>query len=215
MSAGAAIWDRLARRYRAQEHLELHAIDAALRLAAPERHERLVDLATGTGLVLRRLAATPRPPREAVGVDRSAGMLSRVGTLPAGWRTLQSDARAVALGAGWADVVTCAYLLHLLDADERAAVLAEARRLLGPDPAGRLAVVTLHAQRRAVAAAVRAAARLRPATWHGLRPLDPTTDVLDAGFDITHRAVLPRRGYPSLVIVAAPRVGPTMPSTGT
>ena len=43
---------------------------------------------------------------------------------------------------GWADVVTCAYLLQLLDPAARAAVLAEARRLLAPRPASRLVVVT-------------------------------------------------------------------------
>ena len=117
-------------------------------LAAAQPGDRLVDLATGTGLLLRRLAAAPVRPRAAIGVDRSAGMLAHVGELPAGWSTLNADARAVPLPDGSADVVTCAYLLHLLDPADRAAVLAEARRLLAHRRARspRLVVVTTWAE---------------------------------------------------------------------
>lgn len=207
--ARASTWDRLAPRYGAQERFELHAIDAALRIAAPTSGQRLVDLATGTGLLLRRLAATSAdPPRTAIGVDSSAAMLARGGTLPAGWSTVGGDVRATPLDDGCADVVTCAYLLHLLSVAERAAVLADAHRLLAPGPRARLVVVTVWADERraagrAVAGALRLAARLRPATWAALRPLDPAPDLAAAGFEITRRAVLPRRGYPSLVLAAA------------
>src|SRR5919206_494673 len=91
-AAAAGTWNRLATRYGAQEHAE-HAehaaIDAALRVAAPRADERLVDLATGTGLLLRRLAERPGGrPREAVGVDRSPRMLAAGGALPTGWTVL-------------------------------------------------------------------------------------------------------------------------------
>ena len=212
--AHASTWDRLAARYGAQEHLERHAIDVALRLAAPAAGERLVDLGTGSGLVLRRLAATCADlPSEAIGVDRSAGMLARVGPLPAGWSTVRADVRDTPLRDGCADVVTCAYLLHLLAPDDRAAVLAEAHRLLAPGPRARLVVVTVWADERraggrAVARLLRLAARARPAAWGGLRPLDPAPDLAAAGFAVTRRAVLPRRGYPSLVLAAAPAARP-------
>ena len=119
---------------------------------AAQPDERLVDLGTGSGLVLRRLAGRPDRPREAVGVDRSPRMLAGVGELPAGWSALTGDARAVPLPDGWADVVTCAYVLQLLDAGARAAVLAEARRLLAPRPSSRLVVVTVWSRARARAA---------------------------------------------------------------
>lgn len=210
-AAASTTWDALAARYRTQEHLETRAVDVALRLAAPEPHERLVDLATGTGLVLLRLAARPARPREAIGVDHSGGMLARGGELPRGWSTLHADARHVVLPAGCADVVTCSYLLHLLDRADRADVIAEARRLLAPGAACRLVTVTVWAddscvRGRLISRALRAAARARPAAWGGLRPLDPSADLEAAGFVITRRVVLPRRGYPSLVIVATPRV---------
>lgn len=210
--ADASNWDRLAARYGAQERFEERAIDTALRLAAPASGERLVDLATGTGLLLRRLAMRDPRPAEAVGIDRSAGMLARVGALPAGWSVLRADARAVPLPGGCADVVTCAYLLHLLAAPDRRAVLGEALRLLRPAPGARLVVVTAWADERCargrlVGAVLRSAARLRPRTWGGLCPLDPAADLAAAGFDVTRRVVLARGGYPSLVLAAAPSAG--------
>lgn len=201
------MWDRLARRYELQERFETSAIDAALRLAAPAADERLVDLATGTGLLLRRLALRPERPREALGADRSEGMLARVGPLPVGWSTLLADARAVPLPDGWANVVTCSYLLHLLGPLERSEVLAEARRILQPNTGARLVVVTVWPDDsrfggRRVRDALRWLVRMRTGAWGGLRPLDPTVDLACAGFRITHRVHLPRGGYPSLILAA-------------
>jgi SAM-dependent methyltransferase len=177
-AAAAATWDRLAARYGGQERHELAAIDAALALAAPQPGERLVDLATGTGLLLRRLAAGPVRPREAIGVDRSPGMLARVGELPQGWSTLSADARAVPLADGCADVVTCAYLLQLLEAADRAAVLAEARRLLAPGPGSRLVVVTTWVDGRATGAAELAlGAATAAGADRGLRAVGPRAEV--------------------------------------
>jgi ubiquinone/menaquinone biosynthesis C-methylase UbiE len=206
----SAPWDRLSVRYGAQERLETRAVDTALRLASSPPAERLVDLATGTGLVLRRLAACPARPLTAIGVDRSAGMLARAGELPPGWSTMHAEARQVPLPSAWADVVTCSYLLHLLEPAERAEVLAEARRLLRPTAPARLITVTVWAddrrgRGRLVSRALSLAARARPATWGGLRPLDPSRDLTAAGFVVTRRVVLPRRGYPSLVLAARPR----------
>lgn len=206
-AATAATWDRLASRYARQERLESHAIQTALRLAAPAPHERLVDLATGTGLLLRQLAICPTPPREAIGVDRSEGMLARVGPLPERWSTLLATAQDVPLPDGCANVVTCSYLLQLLTPQERSKVLLEARRLLAPDANARLLAVTVWPDDRRLLGrlarnGMRFLSRIRPAVWGGLRPLDPTTDLTDAGFSITHRALLPRRGYPSLVLAA-------------
>lgn len=207
-AAATATWDRHAARYRGQEHLEITAVDAALRVADPRPDERLVDLGTGSGLVLRRLAARlPDGPREALGVDRSAGMLARVGALPSGWSTLTADARAVPLPDGWADVVTCSYVLHLLDAQARAAMLAEARRLLAPRAASRLVVVTVWSGRPLVRGALALLARALPLGCGCLRPLDPAADVSRAGFRLTQRVHLPRNGYPSLVLAARRDIG--------
>lgn len=206
---GSQTWDRLAARYGAQERFEMRAVDAALRVAAVESGERIIDLATGTGLVLRRLAGHARRPREAIGVDRSPGMLARGGALPPGWSTLLADAQDVPLPDGWADVITCTYALGLLPPAERAGLLAEARRLLRPHSTSRLVLVTMWAGERGalgplVRRALAIAALARPAAWGGLGPLDPTTDLVAAGFAVTRRVAVPRRGYPSLVVEARP-----------
>jgi hypothetical protein len=49
-------------------------------------------------------------------------------------------------------------------------------------------------------------ARARPVACGGLRPLDPSADLARGGFALTHRAALPRHGYPSLVLRAEPAV---------
>ncbi len=213
-----ATWDGLAARYGAQESLEARAVAASLSLADPGPADRLVDLGTGTGVVLRALAGRPVRPLTAVGVDRSPGMLARVGSLPAGWRTVQADATCVPLGDGAADVVTCAYLLHLLEPADRASVLCEAARLLAPAPDSRLVVTTVWAEPAtpggaAVNATLRALAWSRPRAWGGLRPLDPTPELAAAGFTPTHKVVLPRGGYPSLVIRARPSTSRPAPTS--
>jgi SAM-dependent methyltransferase len=180
-------------------------VEAALRVAAPRPGERLVDLATGSGLVLRRLADRPDRPREAVGVDRSPRMLAGVGELPTGWSTLTADARAVPLADGWADIVTCAYMLQLLDPAARIDVLAEARRLLAPRASSRLVVVTVWAARPLVRGGLGLLARALPGAWGGLCPLDPSADIAAAGLAVMQRVVLPRPGYPSLVLGAKAR----------
>lgn len=202
-----AVWDAQARGYGAQERLEARAIATALRLAQATEHDRLVDLGCGTGMILRALAVHARRPRTAVGIDRSAGMLARVGTLPSGWHTIEADARSVPLPGGSADVVTCSYLLHLLGHRDRAAVLAEARRLLAPGDGSRLVVVSVWPDVRTpggrlLYAAFGAAARRYPSRLGGLAPHDATGDLRQAGFAVTSRVTLPRRGYPSIVLRA-------------
>ena len=202
-------WDRHAARYGAQEWLEARAISAALAIADPGPEDRLVDLAPGTEAVLRALARCTRRPAVAVGVDHSTRMLSRVGRLPEGWRTVLGDARRVPLPDGEADVVTCSYLLQLLATEDRRRVLREARRLLGLAPRARLVVVTPWAHRRTpggrlVHAALQGLASARPARCGGLMPLDPMGEFEAAGLVPTHRIFLPRGGYPSLVIRAQP-----------
>lgn len=208
-AAAQSTWDANAGRYAVQERLERRAIAVALRLAGVAAGERVVDLATGTGAVLRALARTPRPPAQAIGIDQSAAMLAQVGSLPAGWFTRVGDARAAPLPEAVADVVIAAYLLHLLAPSERRAVIEEARRLLRPSPTARLVVVTVWVSPRRPAGrllsgVLEAAARVRPARWGGLQPLDPTADLRAGGFVVTRRAHVLHGGYPSLVLRARP-----------
>lgn len=208
-AAAATTWDRHAGSYPRQERLEARAIQAALRLADPGPGDRLVDVATGTGALLRALASRDRRPGVAIGVDRSRGMLARAGRMPQGWRLVEADARSLPVDDGGADVVTCSYLLHLLDPQDRARVLSEVRRVLGDSPGGRLVTVTVWADpakpgSRALGRLMRRLAIFGPRRFGGLMPLDPTAELEAAGLAVTHRVVVPRGGYPSLVLRARP-----------
>ena len=160
---------------------ERAALETAADLAAIDGSETLVDLGTGTGALLAELATRQPRPRVAIGFDRSAAMLARVPALPAPWRVEQASVDALPLAAASVEVVTAAYLLHLLDEDERWAALAEARRVLAPG--GRIVCVT-------------------PSRPWWLRPLDTRPALKSAGFTLV-RARTVRRGYPSLCVLAA------------
>ena len=198
-AADERTWDRAAHGYGRQEHLERAAIARALDLAAPAREDVLLDVATGTGLVLRELARRPARPARAVGLEASAGMLARVGPLPAGWRAERGDATAMACADASVDVAVAAYLLHVLSPTDRAAALAELRRVVRPG--GRLVVVTVWSARPASRAVLRALAAAAPEQLGGLRPLDPRAELVRAGWLPQHAATV-LGGYPSMVVLA-------------
>lgn len=98
---------------------------------------RVVDVATGTGLVLRALSRRA-PDLDLVGVDISPGMLdvAREALPAAEW--IEADAADLPLADSSADVVTCVTALHIIPAVAQAA--AEWRRVLRPH--GRLVTAT-------------------------------------------------------------------------
>lgn len=176
--------------------LERAALATAVELAAPRETERLLDVATGTGGLLRELARRPARPGEVVGIDRSASMLAvaEAHRLPAGWRLLSGDARRLPFPDRRFDVVTACYLFHLLDRECRARTIAEIARVLREG--ARVVTVTVESRRPIARAAL---ARLpRPS---GLRPLDPTDELRTAGLEpLSARFV--RDGWPSLCVLA-------------
>jgi ubiquinone/menaquinone biosynthesis C-methylase UbiE len=192
--------------YDFQLFLERAAIDLALELAAIGPGDRVLDLGTGTGAVLRRLAARADAPREAVGVDRSASMLAAARDLPSAWRLMCADATALPFANESFDVVTAAYLLHLLGPAARPSVIADAARVLRPG--GRMVTVTVGVPRSApFALAFRplaAIARRAGGIMAGLRVLDPRGELIEGGFCV-RAARRTGRGYPSLVVVAERR----------
>ena len=199
MAARSEVWDRAAQAYARQEHLERQAVCRALAYLAPGTEERLLDVATGTGVVLRELASRPGRPAQAVGLDGSEEMLARIGPLPVGWRTVLGDATALAFDAASFDIATAAYLLQVLEPHERSAALHELHRVVRPG--GRLAVVTTWSPRPALRAVLAALARAAPASLIGLRPHDPRADLAASGWRLERVAIL-RGGYPSLVALA-------------
>jgi ubiquinone/menaquinone biosynthesis C-methylase UbiE len=195
-------WDRVAPIYDWQLPLERRAIAAALDLASPHARDHLLDVATGTGAVLRVLARRRSRPTRATGIDRSPAMLDRVPPLPPGWTLRQADATELPFAPASFDVVIASYLLHLLDPARLRQALGEMRRVL--TPGGRVVTVTPVAPRSELEAVYRLVVRaLGLIDEHslGLRPLDPRRDLTRSGF-VPIRSRYVRGGYPSLCVLA-------------
>ena len=98
----------------------------------PASRLRLVDLACGTGRLLRQIAVA-HPELELAGIDLSGPYLeearAQLRRFP-GVALIQANAEVLPLPDRSVDVVTCVYLLHELPLDARRRVLAEARRVL-------------------------------------------------------------------------------------
>ena len=182
----ARVWSRAARFYDLQLPLETRALDTAVELAGAQPDDRLIDVATGTGGLLRRLARRPVRPNHVVGVDASEAMLERAPALPPGWELRQADARGLPFPDASFDVATACYLLHLLAPTSRHEVLGEMARVL--TSGGRIVVVTPAAPGsrvgRALAAPVIGLARRSSGALAGLRPLDPTGELAETGFEL-------------------------------
>jgi ubiquinone/menaquinone biosynthesis C-methylase UbiE len=184
-------WDVVAPVYDLQLKIERPAIETALDLAEPRPTDRLLDVATGSGAVLRALARRFPRPDEAIGVDASSGMLARVPALPEGWRVVRGDARALPFPNERFDLATCVYLLHLLDLRARRRVLVEIHRVLAPG--GRLVTVTPVAPPTTFGAVLRRIA--------GRYLLDPRADLECAGLTVPAARYV-RAGYPSLCVLS-------------
>jgi ubiquinone/menaquinone biosynthesis C-methylase UbiE len=191
----------LGRVYDWQLRLEGAALATAVELAAPGESDRLLDVATGTGGLLRQLSLRSVRPAEVVGIDRSASMLAAATGhgLPAGWRLLLGDAKRLPFPGRRFDVVTACYLLHLLDRQCRARTIAEMARVLREG--GRVVTVTVDSRGPVPRAALNRLPRLS-----GLRPLDPTDELRAAGLEPL-RARFVRDGWPSLCVLARRRPG--------
>jgi ubiquinone/menaquinone biosynthesis C-methylase UbiE len=176
--------------------LERRALATATDLAAPGESERVLDVGTGTGGLLRELSRRSARPGEVVGIDRSASMLAvaSVSGLPAAWRLLPGDATNLPFPDRRFDVVTACYLLHLLDREGRARTIAEIARVTREG--ARVVTVTVESRRPAS----RTALTLLPRS-SGLHPLDPTDELAAAGLEPL-QAVFVRGGWPSLCVLA-------------
>lgn len=124
--------------------------------------------------------------------------------MPVGWQLICANAAAMPFPDGCFDRVSIAYLLHLLDPEEREAVLTEARRVLAPG--GLLGTITVAPPAGTAACLLRAPIEALASRSHGvpagLRSLDARPDLKQGGFTPLQGRHI-RRGYPSLVVIAA------------
>jgi SAM-dependent methyltransferase len=110
---------------------EPYAADLARRVAAL-RAARILEVAAGTGVVTRALAALPDPGFDIVATDLNQAMLDQaasVGTArPVRWQ--QADAQDLPFADGEFDLVVCQFGVMFFP--DKARAFAEARRVLRP-----------------------------------------------------------------------------------
>ncbi|MGW2425124.1 class I SAM-dependent methyltransferase [Streptomyces sp. NPDC001709] len=150
----------------------------------PEGPGRLLDVACGTGLVTRRLAAD-RPALRVTGADLTSAMVRMAGARLPG-AIVRADSRRLPFPTGTFHAVTGVWLLHLLDPEDVRAVIAECARVLRP---GGVYVTTVDkAEAHDVGSDIDAVLASRPrrpaqdaadtvtahAVRHGLRPAGDT-----------------------------------------
>ena len=97
----------------------------------PRNARSLLDVACGTGIVTRRLAAA-RPGLRVTGLDAAPAMVRRAAARVPG-SVLLADSRQLPFPDGVFDAVTTVWLLHLVDGPQDArAIIAECARVLRP-----------------------------------------------------------------------------------
>jgi ubiquinone/menaquinone biosynthesis C-methylase UbiE len=136
--------------------------DAVLRALRSKRHERLLDVGCGTGLLSARIART-LPGCGVVGCDFSRGMLARAAAGRRGARWVRGDALHLPFADASFDALVSTEAFHWFP--DQPAALKEFRRVL--EPGGRLLVSLINPPVAALSRLTRAGSALlgEPLYW--------------------------------------------------
>lgn len=184
-------------------HEKAHKV--ALSLSGIADGMRILEVATGSGEMFRRLARI-NSSGMTCGFDLSPNMAARTQRLarrrlPRARAHCQAvDACSMPFRDGTFDAVVCCYLLELMGAEDILRALGEIHRVLRPN--GRLALVLIGQNVPAFNALYRVAGGLAPAFW-GRQVENAIPDAIrDFDFDIEHDRKVQQGFYPSRVMIA-------------
>ncbi|HZO52087.1 MAG TPA: class I SAM-dependent methyltransferase [Bryobacteraceae bacterium] len=184
-------------------HSKAHKM--ALEVSGIRNGMRVLEVATGSGEMFRRLVRTNRHGAT-VGVDLSPNMASKTfrqvrAEYPDATSHCQAvDARYLPFADGAYDAVVCCYLLELLSTPDIALTLEEIRRVLRPG--GTLTLVNIGLNGPIFTQLYRIAGSLAPAFWG--RSVDGRVDdlVRACRLQIYDERHVCQRGYHSRVLAA-------------
>jgi ubiquinone/menaquinone biosynthesis C-methylase UbiE len=184
-------------------HSRAHKL--ALSLAGIDDGMRVLEVATGSGEMFRRIARV-NPAGLTCGIDLAPNMAARTQRIanrriPGVKAHCQAvDARSMPFRDGAFDAVVCCYLLELLGEDDIVRTLSEMRRVLRPH--GRLALVLIGQQLPAFNLWYRFISSLIPA-FLGRQVECAIPEIMDGcEFSLEHDRQVRQGCYPSRVIVA-------------
>jgi ubiquinone/menaquinone biosynthesis C-methylase UbiE len=184
-------------------HSRAHA--CALRHAGIRDGMRVLELATGSGEMFRRLVKT-NPSGKTFGLDLSPNMAARTQR-----RARQAfpqaqahcgavDVRSMPFRNGSFDAIVCCYLFELLAHDDIRLTLREIRRVLRPG--GKFALVVIGQNATVFNRLYSVCGKLVPAFWG--RQIERAVPELveEAGLRVVETHAVRQTGYPSRVLVA-------------
>ncbi len=182
-------------------HSKAHRV--ALSLAAIRDGMRVLEVATGSGEMLRRIARV-NPNGLTCGIDLSPNMAARTQKI-ARRHAMRAhcqavDARSMPFRDGAFDAVVCCYLFELLPSEGIVSTLAEMHRVLRPR--GRLSLVLIGDTTRGFNTLYKIGGALAPAFWGRQVAKAIPELVAQTDFDIEHDRKVRQGFYPSRVIVA-------------
>jgi demethylmenaquinone methyltransferase / 2-methoxy-6-polyprenyl-1,4-benzoquinol methylase len=188
---------------------EKRARQRAFEAAELKAGESVLEVATGTGTFLARLAGVAGV-RRVVGIDLAGGMIRRTARLiksnPAGRAVLaQADARRLPFAEGSIDILFNCYMMDLLPQQDIPQVLGEFRRVLRPS--GRWVALVMGCQAPALQSVWMGLYRISPALVGACRPI-PLGDFLRrGGWQVVLREIISQYGFRSELFVARPAAG--------
>jgi ubiquinone/menaquinone biosynthesis C-methylase UbiE len=184
-------------------HEKAHKV--ALSLSGIHDEMRVLEVATGSGEMLRRLAGINRRGLTC-GIDLSPNMAARTQRLArreqpgASIHCQAVDARRMPFRDDSFDAVVCCYLLELLGPEGITETLDEIHRVLRPG--GRLALVLIGQNVPAFNVLYKVAGGLAPAFWGCQVERAIPQAMEESAFSVEHDQTVQQGFYPSRVMIA-------------
>lgn len=200
------VYDRLAGVYHVSTYLfHSKAHQAVLRESGIEDGMRVLEVATGSGEMFRRLVEA-NPSGSTYGLDLSPNMAARTlrqvrDEFPSAESHCQAvDVRHMPFAGESFDALVCCYLLELLSVDDIQLTLAEFRRVLRPG--GTLGMVMIGQRNPVYNGLYKVCGSIVPAFW-GRQVERRVPEMLEANaLRVEKSRDVTQSGYPSRVLVA-------------